>query len=96
MNNEKKVETKNDGVNPLVAGITGAIIGAGIVAGAVVLNDKNTQEKVKIIVNDVKEKAESMIEDSKAKIAEDEATIKDAANKTIDKLNDKAKAVVNG
>jgi uncharacterized membrane protein YgaE (UPF0421/DUF939 family) len=57
--NQKKQDKRKGSVNSVVAGVTGAVIGAGIaVAGAaVVLNDKKNREKVKKVLTNVKKQA---------------------------------------
>jgi uncharacterized membrane protein YgaE (UPF0421/DUF939 family) len=56
---QKKQDKGKSSVNSVVAGVTGAVIGAGIaVAGAaVVLNDKKNREKVKKVLTSVKKQA---------------------------------------
>lgn len=46
---DKTMENKRkNGINPVVAGVTGAVIGASVaVAGITVLRDKGNREKVK-------------------------------------------------
>ena len=62
--NQKKQDKRKGSVNSVVAGVTGAVIGAGIaVAGAaVVLNDKKNREKVKKVLTNVKKQAISYME----------------------------------
>lgn len=56
-----------------VAGITGAIIGAGVTAAAVALSDKDTRKKVTNKLMDVKKQAEHAISDVRKK-ADDAGT----------------------
>jgi hypothetical protein len=92
MTNKKTQNRGKDSVNPIVAGVTGAVIGAGIaVAGAaVVLNDKKSREKVKGVLSNVKNQVVGYMEDMqkqaqdkktevKEKIAESEKTVKKTA-----------------
>lgn len=65
MNNKKKVEVKENGVNPVVAVVTGALVGAGVIAGAVVLSDKKNREKIGNAVNNAKEQAANKFEEVK-------------------------------
>ncbi len=95
MSSTKKQEEKT-GMNPIAAAVTGAIVGAGIVAGAVVMNDKPTRDKVSGAISDAKAKANGMIEDSQEKIAQEKVNMKAMANMAIDKMNNDAKTVVNG
>ena len=48
---------KRNGINPMVAAVAGAVVGAGVaVAGTLILKDKKNQEKVKKVLKDVKNK----------------------------------------
>jgi hypothetical protein len=59
----KKKETKSaNTVNPLVAGIAGAVAGGMAVAAAVVMSDKKNQEKVKDAFIGAKEKVTGYID----------------------------------
>jgi gas vesicle protein len=50
-------------ISPLVAAVTGAVIGVGVaVGGAVALSDKKNREKVKKALGDVKDQAMSYME----------------------------------
>jgi hypothetical protein len=52
----KKIKTKSR-VNPVVAAVTGVIVGAGIaVAGAVAFNDQKNRNKVKKVLTAVDKK----------------------------------------
>lgn len=56
-------------VNPLVAAVTGAVVGAGMaVAGAVVMSDKKNQAKVKNVAKNVSDKANNLIKDVQSQI----------------------------
>jgi len=60
-NDEKK---QGEGVNPLAAGVAGAVIGAGVVvAGTAVFKNKKNREKVKDILVNAKGQAIEYIED---------------------------------
>jgi hypothetical protein len=66
MTDQKKQTKGKDGVNPVVAGVTGAVIGVGIAvagAAAVVLNDKKSRDQVKKVLSSVKDQALDYIED---------------------------------
>ena len=62
MVNKKTQNKEKVGVNPIVAGVTGAVIGA-VAGAAVVLNDEKNREKVKDVLMNVKDQALSYIED---------------------------------
>jgi hypothetical protein len=52
-----KEEAKHGGISTMAAAVTGAIVGAGVVvAGAVVLNEKNNREKVEELKDEVADK----------------------------------------
>jgi gas vesicle protein len=70
--NKKKPDKRKSGIDPVAAAVTGAIVGAGVaVAGAVALKDKKNREKVKQVLNNVKDQAvgymEKMQKDVKSK-----------------------------
>ena len=66
---KKKQDDANTGVSPLVAGVAGAVIGAGLgVAGAVVLEDKDKRDEVKKVLNSVKDVVEEKLETGKEEV----------------------------
>lgn len=100
MTMDKKPEVK-EGVNPVVAAVTGAVVGAGIVAagaGAVVLSDEENRKKIKKVINNVKDRAEDYLagiekqaDDKKSeieeKIAEGTEKIEKATEAAKEELN---------
>ena len=85
------------GVNSVAAVITGAVVGAGI-AGVVALKDKHNRDKVKEVLENVKDQATEYVENLK-KMAEDkkEEVVekgKKEAKKTISSARHKASKVV--
>jgi len=63
----KKKEKR--GVSPFVAAITGAVIGAGVaVASVITFKDKKNRDKVKKVLNNVKDQAEKYVKKSGKKI----------------------------
>ena len=59
---------QDKGVNPVVVGVAGAIIGAGVaVAASVALKDEKTRKKVKEVLHSLKDQAEGYIEKVKTK-----------------------------
>lgn len=55
---------KHNGISPIIAAVTGVVVGAGIaVAGAVALNDEKNREKVKEALTNAKDKTISYVED---------------------------------
>ena len=74
-------------VNPLVAAVTGAVVGAGMaVAGAVAMSDKNNQATVKAVVKDIKNKVNDVKNNVEAK--------KNEAEMKAQKIGDIAKNTV--
>lgn len=65
---QKKAAKNASTVNPIVAGIAGAIAGGAAVAAAVVMSDKKNQKKVKDAWVGAKEKVEKVVNDAKKKI----------------------------
>ena len=62
--NQKKQDENKTGVNPTIAAITGAVVGAGFaVAGAIALKDKKTRDKVKQTLTNVKDQAINYIKE---------------------------------
>lgn len=60
---DKKQDHEKNGVSPVTAAITGAVVGAGIaVVGTVALSDKNNREKIKKILTNTKDKAVDYVE----------------------------------
>lgn len=52
----KKEKDKKGGVNPIMAGVTGAVVGAGVaVAASQALKDKKNRDRVKKTLTDVKD-----------------------------------------
>ena len=41
--NQKKHDHDRGGMNPVVAAVTGAVVGAGVVAGAVLMKDEKNR-----------------------------------------------------
>lgn len=63
------IHAKKDGthsVNPIVAGIAGAVVGGAAVAAAVVMSDKKNQKKVGDAVDAAKEKISAIAETIKS------------------------------
>ncbi len=76
-------------VRPVVAAITGAVIGAGVaIAGAAVMKDEKNREKAKKAFNNVKGQAAEYIEDLQKQTQDQKA-------KAEDKLADSKKQLEN-
>lgn len=64
MTNQTKAKKTNGELNPVVAAVAGAVIGAGVaVAGAVVLGDEERREKIKNAMTDAKDQAVGYMQD---------------------------------
>ncbi|KKP28563.1 MAG: hypothetical protein UR15_C0025G0012 [Parcubacteria group bacterium GW2011_GWA2_31_28] len=65
LNNIHKERKKS--INPIAAGVTGAVIGAGAaVAGAVILKDKKNRENIKKVLNKVKDTTSEYMKDMRS------------------------------
>jgi len=71
-NNQKQQDDQRGGINPIVAGVTGAIVGAVAVgvAGAAVLADDDNRKKAEEVIDEVKDNVADMKADVEEKIAE--------------------------
>lgn len=88
--NKKKVQQATV-INPVAAAFTGAIIGAGaVVAGAIVMSDKNNQKKVEKVVNDAKDK----IRGYKEGLEERSHEVKEDAKEKIDQVSSKVQELI--
>lgn len=54
--------SKKGGVNPMVASLAGAALGAAVGAGAVILSDKKNQEKLKKALDGLKKQGFDVLE----------------------------------
>ena len=60
----KKTSQVSAGVSPVVAAVTGVVVGAGLaIAGVVAMKDKKNQEKVREAVDNTKDKAAELMKD---------------------------------
>jgi uncharacterized membrane-anchored protein YhcB (DUF1043 family) len=70
-------------VSPLIAAVTGAVVGAGVaVAGAVAMTNKHNQDKVKGVIKDVKTK----VDDTKTDVRDKTKKLGDIAKNTVKDL----------
>lgn len=80
--NQKKQNEGKGGVNPVVAVVTGAIVGAGVaVAGAVALNDKKNREKVKKVLTNAKDQAVEYVEKMQKEMKEEKGIVEKELSK---------------
>lgn len=67
--NHKKQNKTKSGFNPVVAAVTGAIVGAGVaIAGAVALKDKKNRKEVEQVFTNLKDQAVGYIEKIQNKV----------------------------
>jgi hypothetical protein len=72
---------------PVVAAVTGAIIGAGIVAaGVAALKDKKNREKVKKVLTSVKDNAKGILENIKKETLDKKEDIKNKPREELKKV----------
>ena len=65
-NKSKTTPTSNNKVNPRTSALTGAVIGAGVVAaGVMAIKNKHNQDKAKKIVDQIKAKASTFMHTAK-------------------------------
>lgn len=63
MLSQKKQDEEKNGINPVVAVITGAVIGAGVaVAGSVALKEEKNRDKVREMLSSAKNQAVSYVD----------------------------------
>lgn len=89
-NNQKKQNEGKNGINPVVAAVAGAVVGAGIAVAGVALADEKNREKVKEVVTKAKNQTIGYVEDmqkqAQAKKREGEEKVKiavDSAKKSL-------------
>lgn len=79
---QKKHNVGNVGLNPMVAAVAGAVVGAGVTVAAVVLKDEKNREKIKEVLTNVKEDTTDYIDDVKSRVHD----MKGAAEKKFDEV----------
>ena len=79
---------KKDTANIVAATVTGAVIGAGMVAaGAVALQDEKKRKKVKNIIKNVKKQAMSYMDDAKKETEHSKKVIEEKMDKKMLEAN---------
>ena len=79
---------KKHGVNPIVAGVTGAVVGGIAVAGALTLADEKKREQVKDALVGAKDKATGFVQEAKEKAMDKAGDIQDAFHHATEDLQD--------
>ncbi len=92
--NQKKQDDQKDGVNPVAAVVTGAVVGAaavGIAGAAVMANDDN-RKKVEEAIDEAKDNVNDMKKDVDEKIVEGQEKVNEVVtavkNSTQDEVKD--------
>lgn len=75
--NQKKQDAKKGGLNPIVAAVTGVIVGASIVTA---LRDKKNREKVKQTLTNVRDQAVGYIEKIQKEVKKKKKVINSTKN----------------
>lgn len=91
--NQKQQDDQKGGVNPIVAGVTGAVVGAAAVgiAGAAVLANDDGRKQVEKAIDTAKDKVEEM----KGNIEEKIASAQEKVNEAISSVKNSTQNVGN-
>ncbi len=85
---KKKVEV-GGGVSPVVAGVAGVVLGAGMAAvGMMAAKNDDLKEKVKGVVGEVKKGAADYVGGIRDKAEESKEDLKNVINEATDKLRE--------
>jgi hypothetical protein len=77
-------DQKKDGVNPVFAAVTGAVVGAGVaIAGAVALSNDKNREKLDDAATSIKDHVADTIKDVNDKVEGKLAEGKEAVKKVV-------------
>lgn len=99
MTKEIQKKEKRQGINPVFAAVTGALIGASVaITGALTFKDKKNRDKAKKVLIDVKNKSQDFLKKAEDLLKEEETELKPKivkAKKKIKKIvkNDVIKGV---
>ncbi|NCS97311.1 MAG: hypothetical protein GW762_01850 [Candidatus Pacebacteria bacterium] len=78
---QKKSDDLKNVSNTVVAAVTGAVVGASVVAaGVVAMRNNKNQEKVKEIVDDVKAKASTYMKTANDQVADSKSKLEQTAD----------------
>ena len=81
------------GINPVVAAVTGAIVGGVAAAGAMVLGDEKNREKISDALSNVKDKSMDYAEGVKQEIQERKEEVVEKVAEGKEKVLDKAESI---
>ena len=85
--NQKKHDHDRGGMNPVVAAVTGVVVGAGVVAGAVLMKDGKNREKLKTALTD----ADDQLKEEQNEIEKKAKKVSDSVKKSWHRGVDDAK-----
>ena len=75
-------KTTHHGVNPVMAGVAGAVAGAGLaVAASTALKDEKNRQKVKQVLSNIKDHAQEYVADAEVNLKAKEEEAKKAVKK---------------
>lgn len=96
MNNpNEKEDTTKTGFHPVVAAVIGATVGAGVaIAGAAIMADEKKREKVRKVIDTVKNQAMDYVQNIKKQTAEKKLVVKKPATKSLTDGKQKIKKAV--
>lgn len=88
---QKKVTKNESTINPIAAGIAGAIAGGAAVAAAVIMSDKKNQKKVGNALVSAKEKVTDFVDSIKSQpvIVKSAKKLEDVVSDTKQKIEDR-------
>lgn len=94
-NKINKKQNKENEINPIFAGVTGAVIGAGIaIAGAIMMKDEKNRDKAKKVLKNIENYAQKETGVVEEKVAKGIKKAKNLADSTEKKLQAKAKEAI--
>jgi hypothetical protein len=84
MTNQKKQDKPNEGINPIVVGVAGAVVGAGIaVAGAMALKDDKNRAKVMGALKNVKDQALDIVDGMQNQVEDKKEIVEGKVKKAL-------------
>ncbi|MFA5828790.1 MAG: hypothetical protein WC841_05550 [Candidatus Shapirobacteria bacterium] len=84
---QKKREVKNtNGVNPIVAGIAGAVVGGVAVATSMVMSNKKNRDKIKAGLASAKDKTVEYLDEVKKQASDRKSEVKEKVIQEVKKL----------
>ena len=98
MTDQKKQDNEKSGINPVAAAVTGAVIGAGVIAAgavAIALKDEKNRKKVKQTLTNVKRQAVNYMEDMEKQVQGKKNDVQEKFTEGKEKVNKVTKSVKN-